>query len=58
LGNPPINGVKFFAASDVLGLIDDRAWLAKATNAITQHWQQKNEKARHVEKPDLLSVGN
>jgi hypothetical protein len=46
LGNPPVNGVKFFAASDILELIDDRAWLAKATNAITQHWQNKNRQKR------------
>jgi hypothetical protein len=42
LGNPPVNGVKFFATSDVLELGDDRERLAKITNAITQHWRAKN----------------
>jgi hypothetical protein len=42
LGNPAANGVKFFAASDVLAASNDRAWLAKMTNTITQHWRNKN----------------
>ena len=42
LGNPPPNGVKFFAAADVLELAKDRAWLVKVTNAVTGHWQKKN----------------
>ena len=42
LGNPAANGIKFFAASDVLELSKDRAWLAKVTNALNQHWQKKN----------------
>ena len=42
LGNPPPNSVKFFAAVEVLELIKDRAWLAKVTHALIQHWQKKN----------------
>ncbi len=42
LGNPPPNGIKFFAASDVLELIQDRSWLARMTSTINQHWQKKN----------------
>jgi hypothetical protein len=42
LGNPPPNGVKFFAASELLEQVKDRAWLAKVTNALNQHWQKKN----------------
>jgi hypothetical protein len=42
LGNPAANGIKFFAASDVLELSKDRAWLAKVTNALNQHWQKRN----------------
>jgi hypothetical protein len=45
LGNPPVNGIKYFSASDVLELSNDRGWLTKATNAITQHWQKKNGKS-------------
>jgi hypothetical protein len=42
LGNPLPNSVKFFAASELLEQVKDRAWLAKVTNALNQHWQQKN----------------
>lgn len=44
LGNAPQNSIKYFAASDVLQVLQDRTWLAKVTNAITQHWQQKNKR--------------
>jgi hypothetical protein len=30
----------------VLELAKERAWLAKATNAINQHWQKKNAAKR------------
>lgn len=42
LGNPQPNAVKYFATVDVLELSKDRTWLAKVTNAISQHWKQKN----------------
>src|ERR1019366_7848705 len=42
LGNPPPNSVKYFAALELLELMKDRAWLAKVTNALNQHWQKKN----------------
>ena len=50
LGNPPKNGVKYFAAMDILELCKDRAWLAKATNVIHQHWAKKGggRKARRM----------
>lgn len=46
LGNPPPNSVKFFAATEVLEQAKDRAWLAKVTNALNQHWQKKNSAKR------------
>jgi len=46
LGNPPPNTVKFFAASEVLEQAKDRAWLARVTNALNQHWQHKNAAKR------------
>jgi len=52
LGNPPPSGQKFFATSEVLGLMKDRAWLARATNAIHQHWQKKN--SRRTKRSDLV----
>lgn len=47
LGNPPTNGIKFYAAADILELAQDRAWLVKATNTVSQHWQKKNQLKRH-----------
>jgi hypothetical protein len=42
LGNPQPNCVKYFAASEVLQLANDRIWLAKVTNAVSVHWQRRN----------------
>jgi hypothetical protein len=42
LGNPPPNSVKFFATMEILEQAKDRAWLAKVTNTLSQHWRQTN----------------
>ena len=42
LGNPPANGVKYFATAEVLELTGNTAWLARMTNTIHQHWRTKN----------------
>ena len=42
LGNSPSNSVKFFCALEVLEYAKDRTLLAKLTNALNQHWQDKN----------------
>jgi hypothetical protein len=42
LGNPSPYNVKYFAASELLEQVQDRAWLAKVTNALNQHWQKRN----------------
>ena len=39
--NPSPYNVKFFAASELLEQVQDRAWLAKVTNALNQHWQKR-----------------
>lgn len=46
LGNPPPNGIKFFATVDVLELRNDRSWLIRMTNAINQHWHAKNARKK------------
>jgi hypothetical protein len=46
LGNPLPNGVKYFATVELLEQMEDRGWLAKVTNTVTQHWQRKNEKKK------------
>jgi hypothetical protein len=49
LGSPAANGIKFFAASELLELVEDRTWLAKVTNAVNQHWQKRNAgKRKHL----------
>jgi hypothetical protein len=42
LGNPPPHSVKYVATPELLEQVKDRAWLAKATNALNQHWQKRN----------------
>ncbi len=44
LGNPLPNAVKFFATAELIPLMEDRAWLSKATNAVSSHWQKKNQR--------------
>lgn len=48
LGNPPPNSVKSFATAEVLELARDTRWLAKMTNALSQHWQRKNASKKAV----------
>ena len=47
LGNPPPNGIKFFATVDVLELAKDRSWLSRMTNTVNQHWQKKNARQKN-----------
>src|SRR5688500_1421268 len=46
LGNPPPNGIKYFSTAEVLELTKDRSWLAKITNTVCRHWQQKNARKK------------
>jgi hypothetical protein len=48
LSNPPPNGVEFIAASELPGLVEDRTWSAKVTNALNQHWQKENASDRNA----------
>src|SRR6202161_242467 len=41
LGNPPQNGIKFFSTAEVTEMTKDRAWLAKMTQTISQHWHKR-----------------
>jgi molybdopterin synthase catalytic subunit len=38
---------KFFAASELLELVKDRAWLVKVTNAVNQHWHKQNTRKKN-----------
>ena len=42
LGNPPANGIKFYATADLLEAIKDRNWLVRVSATIYQHWHNKN----------------
>ena len=57
LGNPPPNGIKFFATVDVLELTKDRSWLVKVTTAINQHWHKQNA-AKKSRPPDGSANGH
>jgi len=46
LGNPPPNGIKFFATSELLEQMKDRVWLVKVTTAINQHWHKQNARKK------------
>ena len=48
LGNPTPWGVKYCAASELIELANDRSWLAKVTNALNQHWQEKNARKKRL----------
>lgn len=52
LGNPPQNGVKFFATREVLELSKDDKWLHRATAAIHQHWHTRNSRKAKVSAED------
>ena len=47
LGNPPPNGIKFFATADILELLKDRSWLTKVTNTINHHWHRQNARKKN-----------
>lgn len=39
LGNPPRNGIKYYATADVLALASERRWLARVSNALNEYWR-------------------
>jgi hypothetical protein len=48
LGNPPANGIKFFATADVLEQTKDRNWLVRMSATIYQHWHKKNTRQKEI----------
>jgi hypothetical protein len=44
LGNPSVNGAKYFATADLLEIAKDRSWLVRMTTTINTHWQKQNAK--------------
>jgi hypothetical protein len=48
LGNLSQNGLKFFSTAEVAEMAKDRAWLAKMTQTISQHWHKRNVRQKSV----------
>jgi len=49
LGRPGPNGDKFFATVTLSKLRQDEQWLSRATQAVSEHWKDKN--ARKAKQP-------
>ena len=56
LGNPPANGIKFFATADLLEATKDRNWLVRVTSTINLHWHNKNARKRSQTSPAELQL--
>jgi hypothetical protein len=52
LGNPVQNSVKYFAAADVEGCINNVPLLDRMTKAVSSRWTEKNQK----QKPSVPGV--
>ena len=48
LGNPPQNGIKFFATAELLEASKDNHWLARMSVTIYQHWRKKNARQNEI----------
>ena len=54
LGRPAANGVKYFATATLAELREDTQWLARASDALTRYWQNKNaRKAQSCHEPSF-----
>jgi len=40
--NPQQTAIKFFSTAEVMEMAKDRAWLAKMTHTISQHWHKRH----------------
>jgi hypothetical protein len=56
LGNPPANGIKFFATADLLEASKDRNWLVRVSATIYQHWHKKNARKHLTLRPPLPTL--
>jgi len=58
LGNPPANGIKFFATADLLEACKDRNWLVRVSATIYQHWHKKNTRKHPSMRPSLPTLSS
>lgn len=57
LGRPPATGSKFFATVELQNLRNDTRWLAKASDAIVNHWRTKNSGRRNNGQAQAAGAG-
>ena len=55
LGRPPASGSKYFATAELQTLRSDTRWLAKASDAIVNHWKTKNAGRKSLEPASALN---
>jgi hypothetical protein len=48
LGRPSSTGSKYFATVELQSLRNDTRWLAKASDAIVNHWRTKNSGRKNL----------
>lgn len=58
LGNPPPNGIKFFATEYLLELVKDRNWLVRVTITINQHWHKQNAAKKNRPVNGLVGINS
>jgi hypothetical protein len=60
LGNPPVNGIKYFSTTDLLEASKDSNWLVRVSSAIYQYWRKKNatKHSCQTERPQPLPIGD
>ena len=46
LGKPVPNASKYFASTEIVNAIQDRAWLSQATRTVSRHWSEKNSRKK------------
>jgi hypothetical protein len=56
LGNPPVNGTKYFATADLLEVSKDSHWLGRMSATIYQHWRKRNAREKQPPANSQLEV--
>ena len=46
LGKPAPNGTKYFSTQEVLALTRDDKWLHRVTQALSEHWRERNARKK------------
>ena len=57
LGRPAATGSKYFATVELQALRNDSRWLAKVSDAIVNHWRNRNSSRRSKENEEVAVAG-